>query len=1469
LLGTPGCRPLFSILINPAARDLVERPSQAAMPAFDQTIRSYSQEELRLLAAEGRLKGRGVERLTRIHPISAQHRVISQAEFEKHCLHTPCWTDPTRLLNSFLALIRRHSPSQGEQPVAEYLMSRLKRMGFDAIQQDHMGNVIARKNASHSPSINLLFTAHMDCVYPGGTAPVSPRFYASGEIRSDGANSLGADDKAGLAAILAALDYIDQADLPHGDIRVVFTVQEELGYRGIKQVPASILNNIHLVISMDPPVRVERDETARMAVLHFPPTHPFFQLARQAASDCGVDPLLLFAEGGYVGGDTICLSPLGAWVIDFCSTSRYPHTHKEHIRIEDLIHQTNWMISTLERVLALDPASLDLRALYGDEPIGALTGVRKQVPLTPDLLAEKRKLAGSLSGRPGPKQVPALIHLSAIAPRIGDPDLLKDVVEAYTQCVRLDHVPQVLRGLLLAMSHLATNLADVRPLEPLLSVAHLVIERGGDDTARITAIDFLAEIFQKARRPALKSRILRIVILCLQSPSPLVINALRQFLKANLDHAIHALTVAFCNLNRTAWERSEIGNRIISRNTRSRETEIRWTTIRQHILQLMLEEDRILPEMLEWIFTHDSGATQKIAVGYIDPSKASRIAGRILQNLKSRQPGVQETAVHFAGTHKMLQAVTSLVDLLLTPYLCRKRSLVEWALDRIGTPAIEEVVTRLGNDIEFAPFVRRLFNAHDQSTEVDFAQLPVKLCATYGPFFSLDDPSQQLLLSHYLGVDATHGRETLTHWDKRRAIIFYNHISRQYPNFHDLEKLAELLEDADGQARGHFAQIAMQKNIFEDPDFLTLVSRENARFLEHLVWLEKQIPLLTVMARLREYTHGAQLDMNQPQDVELYYLYLLKQSPKMPDRTRYLKHIQEARTLLFPPVKPYCSAFTISGDRIEEVGTVDRVRIRTLMDGLPDRESREQRLRDLLGDGHLAKRERHRLINGLAEAYEIDVMPYNTIEARIDAVLQAIDFEFDAAYRPVPQVIFPALMRIRMKHRDDAVVPLLAECAIEYALVNHPEIRDAFDTGETDLLLDNLNDLFTDRVYESERELSEDVFPELKDKHLQSLAQFYSGQWKSIIRDLKKQFTDERAQKLILATEKAMVAYDILDEEESNMLDTNLNRLMQILFSPAIEQARRKIGAAGGKLPDIRLGRLCQVLKIEGADLVAFHDRHRECFKVYTAVLRVRNLRQLKRIYREVYLSLQDEISFAGREHPDQATLHTKHLMTGDPDLDQTERIAALKGYLKYGRKELGKLGKLMSDFAIEGALADAVQTVQNEITKLRQVVIGTSQILCVPSKDVSIIYRSWPGNDCNTGDLKQIMCPDGSFYKIISDGLWKGYFTLVELRNRNTRALLLDVLNFSGLKMENESFIKVLMHQIIQTAQKNGFDYVLSSPIETQISNRDYIRRAFHKSFPALGLVQNFGLTGTPAARFQSLNANLRIAWQSPNIAN
>jgi hypothetical protein len=1402
-----------------------------ATPDQGVALKSYSAGELRLLAAEGRLKGRGIDQLVNLRGTTDTDRAITDTAYFALAAKMPCWTDPLDLVHTFLALAKTPSPSGEEDAIATMIRPRLGELGF-SIEADAMGNLLGHLPATSETAPNLLFTAHMDCVYPGGSAPVTPVFHRSGHIGTDGQNSLGADDKSGIAAILATLRYLVHGGVPHGDIQVVFTVQEERGWRGIKHIPARILNGIHLVLSMDPPVRVERNETGFMAVLHAYEGHPLTDLVRSAARDVGSEPLILYSEDGYVGGDTICLSPLGALVVDFCSGSRYAHTTHEHLRLDDLTRQTSWMIATAERFLRIDRNELELRSVYGNEPIGNLTGVRKQIPLTPDFLAERIAQARSLHTLPGPSLANTLSHLSAMVPRAGDPLLLDAVVAAYARGMRVDQVPQVQRALTSALTHLGTNLADVRPLESLIPVARDFIEGGGDDNARSNAIRFLEELFVKERRVRVKEELVRSMIVMLQAASPTVVESVRAFFRSHLDDTIHALTLAFCNRNRAGWERqATVQGRVV--DGRKRRTDASsWTLIRQRILQLLLEEDRLLPEMLDWIFTHDGGATQRIAVDFIDPGKATRIADRILRNLKRREPGVQETALHFVGTHRMAQAIDPLIDLLLTPHLCRNRSLVEWSLDSIGRPALNPVINRLGSDTEYEALVRRMFNRHDTSTDTDFDSLLERLSDQYGGAFSPSDPAQVSILSSYLNIDSFNHLADLTRWDKRRSIVFYDRMMGLYSTGEEVDRLVGMIEECDAGSRPYFLRMAVQKNLFEDPGLLALLSHENARFLENFVRLENQIPQHIILGRLREFGGGAQLDMRDPNDVEIYYLYLLQQSPRMPDRTQYLSHIAEAARHLFPPLRPYCKAFSISGDRIEEVGTVDRDRIRTLIDGLPNKSTRASRLRHLIFESGVAKRERNRLINGLSDAMGIDVSTHSSLEDRADALLEHIDFEFDSAYRIVPLVIYPILIRIRMNHRSDEVLEPLAWYALEYAMINHPEISESFDTGEIDLTLDGLNDLLTDRVYEAERELSEDVFPELLDRHKDTLGKFHTAQWRSIVKRLSAYVGEGRQRDLFDTTIETMEEYDITDDEAAALLDTNLARLVA-------------------------------VVRPNDRDLLTTHARHREFHQVYDAVLRVRNLRQLKRIYKEVYLILQDTISFASREHPTKEKPSTR-LQTGDEvEENGRSRYATDKGYLKYARKELGKLTKLMGDFVLERALSDRLQTVQSEITKLRQVVVGTHQILCVPSKDVSIIYRSWPGNDCNTGDIKQILCPDGSFFKIIADGHWKGYFTLVELRRRNERAFLLDVLNFSGLRMDNESFVKVLMHQVIQTAQKEGVDYVLTSPSEVHLSNRDYIRRAFRKVFPILGTEQSFGLINEPRAHFQSLQPNLAVAWR------
>ena len=83
-----------------------------------------------------------------------------------------------------------------------------------------------------------MLNAHMDTVQP--TPGMRPVVDADG-VRSDGSSVLGADDKAGLAAIIEAVRAVDEAGLDHAPIDFVITVGEELGHIGSKAFdPASI-----------------------------------------------------------------------------------------------------------------------------------------------------------------------------------------------------------------------------------------------------------------------------------------------------------------------------------------------------------------------------------------------------------------------------------------------------------------------------------------------------------------------------------------------------------------------------------------------------------------------------------------------------------------------------------------------------------------------------------------------------------------------------------------------------------------------------------------------------------------------------------------------------------------------------------------------------------------------------------------------------------------------------------------------------------------------------------------------------------------------------------------------------------------------------------------------------------------------------------------------------------------------------
>ena len=159
------------------------------------------------------------------------------------------------------------------------LLDELRRAGLADAQMDEHGYVTATVPATISDEVpTIAFFAHVDTAREVTGANVRPQRirYEGGEIRlgssgnvirpeespqlaahvghelitTDGTTLLGADDKAGVAEIMAAAAYLAaHPEVPHGTIKIAFNPDEEVG-RGVIHFPVGSFG-AHAAYTMD------------------------------------------------------------------------------------------------------------------------------------------------------------------------------------------------------------------------------------------------------------------------------------------------------------------------------------------------------------------------------------------------------------------------------------------------------------------------------------------------------------------------------------------------------------------------------------------------------------------------------------------------------------------------------------------------------------------------------------------------------------------------------------------------------------------------------------------------------------------------------------------------------------------------------------------------------------------------------------------------------------------------------------------------------------------------------------------------------------------------------------------------------------------------------------------------------------------------------------------------------------------
>ncbi|OFP01309.1 MULTISPECIES: M20/M25/M40 family metallo-hydrolase [Staphylococcus] len=156
-----------------------------------------------------------------------------------------------RLLDTFLELVQIDSETGHEEIIQPILKEKFENLGLE-VKEDHAGeqNELGANNLVCTlPAVNtnanqidkIYFTSHMDTVIPG--INVKPIVKDDGYIYSDGTTVLGADDKAGRAAIFELIRSLKENNIKHGQIQFVITVGEESGLLGAKALNPDLLDS--------------------------------------------------------------------------------------------------------------------------------------------------------------------------------------------------------------------------------------------------------------------------------------------------------------------------------------------------------------------------------------------------------------------------------------------------------------------------------------------------------------------------------------------------------------------------------------------------------------------------------------------------------------------------------------------------------------------------------------------------------------------------------------------------------------------------------------------------------------------------------------------------------------------------------------------------------------------------------------------------------------------------------------------------------------------------------------------------------------------------------------------------------------------------------------------------------------------------------------------------------------------------
>ncbi|MDW7669373.1 MAG: M20/M25/M40 family metallo-hydrolase [Bacillota bacterium] len=150
-----------------------------------------------------------------------------------------------RLIERFMRYVKVDSETGNEKEFSELIVKELEDLGLE-VKRDNAGEKIGSNTnniyclVKGEGDESRIYSSHMDTVKPG--ININP-VIEDGYIKSSGDTILGGDDKAGISVVMEALTTIIENNTKHNTIEIIFTISEEGGLNGSKNLDYSMINS--------------------------------------------------------------------------------------------------------------------------------------------------------------------------------------------------------------------------------------------------------------------------------------------------------------------------------------------------------------------------------------------------------------------------------------------------------------------------------------------------------------------------------------------------------------------------------------------------------------------------------------------------------------------------------------------------------------------------------------------------------------------------------------------------------------------------------------------------------------------------------------------------------------------------------------------------------------------------------------------------------------------------------------------------------------------------------------------------------------------------------------------------------------------------------------------------------------------------------------------------------------------------